>query len=34
MSECYVDYGSSSFLVKDAELKKGWESEFIAFLNN
>ena len=30
----YMSYGSSSFLIKDYELRAGWESEFIAFLNN
>ena len=34
MTENYMAYGSSSFLVKDCELRAGWESQFISFLNN
>lgn len=27
-----ISYGSSAFLIKDNELKKGWDSTFISFL--
>lgn len=29
-----ISFGSSAFLIKDDELKKGWDSNFILFLKN
>lgn len=30
----YISQGSSSFLIKSEELKKGYESSFVEFLHN
>ena len=29
-----ISFGSSAFIIKDDELKKGWDSNFILFLKN